>query len=324
MGTRRPGPRTLAALLLPAAFFLLTACGSGDGERGTSTGVDAHEDPFPWRSDSFAGALEEAARTDRPLLVDVYASWCPPCRTLDKEIWETSEGRALAGGHLSVKVDFDTDEGQEVKRRYRVLGLPTVLFLHPDGAEVDRIEGYPGRDEFLAEARRYATGGSRLQEAQRALADDPGSPEARLRLGHLLLVRGEADGVKLLEAAAGGSSREAAGESLFLLGRYYSRATDEPARAIPYWARLHREFRDTSWAGGALYWLLKSYDEAGRMEDGLQAVRVPTVLQSAADFEQVVAYLAETDRVEEADTFVRTGLERFPESEGLKEYVEGD
>jgi tetratricopeptide (TPR) repeat protein len=186
------------------------------------------------------------------------------------------------------------------------------------------VEGYTGREAFLAEARRYAAGWSRLAEARRALEESPGDPRAWVLLGRLLLVRGEPEGVRLLEEAAVGASPEAAAESLYLLGRFYSRAAEQPARALAHWERLHREFREAEPAAGALYWLLKSYDESGRMEEGLEALEGGDLLLWAEDYEQAAAYLAEAGREEEAGEVARRGLGRFPEAEALREYSADD
>jgi len=309
---RRPSRPPWAVTATAAALLLWAACGPGFQEQ------------VAWRQGPLAEALEEARTTGTTLVLDVTAAWCPPCHALDREVWETPAGKELVEGHIPFKVDFDSDEGQQVKRRYNVLGLPTVLFLQPDGTELDRVEGYTDRQAFLEEARRYAAGRSRLQEARTALEEDPGDPAAQVRLGHLLLVRGQEEGIRLLEQAAGGSSAEAAGESLFLLGRYFTRAAEQPARALPYWRRLHRERRETEWAAGALYWLLKSYDEAGRLEEGLQVLETPRLLQLAEDYEMAAAYLAEAGREADARRVALAGLRRFPGEEALEEYAGAD
>lgn len=296
---------------VPAAIVILLAAGCSGGPPPAE---------IAWRTGSFDAALSEARARKVPMIVDVYATWCGPCRNLDAKVWDSPEGAALASGNLPYRVDFDTDEGQTVKRRFKILGLPTVLFLAPDGTEVDRVEGFPGPREWLAEARPCAAGRSPMKEARAALRDAPGDPEAQLRLGHLLLVRGDQDeGLRLLGEAAEGTSEEVAAESLFVLGRYFTRAAEEPGRAIIYWRRLQLEHPGSDWSAGALYWLLKSYEEDGRLAEGMAELDRPGMLEKAAHYEVAASYLQEAGHREEARALARRGLDRFPGEDGLLE-----
>lgn len=313
------GPAALCAL-----GILLGGCAPAPRDeppRPSPASVDSGEEHLAWMEGPFDEVRAMADDADQPLLVDVYATWCAPCKALEAQVWESPEGRDLTRGHLLWKVDFDTEEGQAFKRRYRILGLPTVLFLQPDGTEIDRVEGFAGKEEFLIEAGPYAKGESRLDSARAAYGADPEDAATQLALGHLLLVRGEeTEGTALLEAAArhGG---EAGAEALFLMGRYWTRAAEEPLRAIPYWRRLHLEGGESPYAAGALYWLLKSHDEAGQLEQALDRILEGPLLRDAEDWETAVAYLASAGYEEEARQLAQAGVRRHPDSEALAEAV---
>ncbi|MEV4197825.1 thioredoxin [Micromonospora globbae] len=73
---------------------------------------------------------------DRPVVVDVWAEWCPPCHAISRSLAELAEEFA---GRLTI-VTVNSDENPEVTRRYRVLSLPTLLvFRH--GELVDSLVG---------------------------------------------------------------------------------------------------------------------------------------------------------------------------------------
>ncbi len=78
------------------------------------------------------------AQSGAPVVVDFYATWCPPCRMLAPLLDEMA---ARYGGRVRfVKVNID--ESPDLARQYRVSGVPTLVFLY-GGTEVDRVVGVP-------------------------------------------------------------------------------------------------------------------------------------------------------------------------------------
>ena len=78
----------------------------------------------------------EVISSDRPVLVDVGANWCGPCRLIDpilKELAVEYAGRLKVG-----KMDFDSSHSSAV--RYGIQSLPTLL-LFKNGHEMDRLVG---------------------------------------------------------------------------------------------------------------------------------------------------------------------------------------
>lgn len=98
----------------------------------------------------------EVISSDRPVLVDVGANWCGPCRLIDpivKELAVEYAGRLKVG-----KMNFDTSHSSAV--RYGIQSLPTLL-LFKDGDVVNRLVGAVPRqrivdsiEEVLADVRR--------------------------------------------------------------------------------------------------------------------------------------------------------------------------
>jgi thioredoxin 2 len=71
-----------------------------------------------------------------PVLVDVWAPWCGPCRQIAPAVEELS--REFAGRLKVAKVNADMSP--QVSRRHQVSSIPTLL-LYRDGREVDRLVG---------------------------------------------------------------------------------------------------------------------------------------------------------------------------------------
>lgn len=79
-----------------------------------------------------------------PVLVDFWATWCPPCRRLAPTIEKLAndfEGRLKVG-------KLDTDKNNDTAANLRISSLPTVV-LFQNGKEVDRIVGYVEESKFL-------------------------------------------------------------------------------------------------------------------------------------------------------------------------------
>jgi putative thioredoxin len=148
--------------------------------------------------------IEESMR--RPVVVDLWASWCAPCRTLGPILEKAVEGR---GGEVLL-AKLDVDANPYTSGQFRVQSIPTVLGF-VGGKLVDGFVGAvpePVVNEFLdrlvpSEADRAAAEALAEEEAgdladaevryREALAADPDNAPARLGLGRLLAERGSLD-----------------------------------------------------------------------------------------------------------------------------------
>jgi len=108
---------------IPAAAAGLPRCGA------------CHE-PVPWLVDAGDASFAERVSGPLPVLVDLWAPWCGPCRTVGPAV--EGVARSFAGRLKVVKVNVDDAPG--VARRFTIGGVPTLLILR-DGAEVARQVG---------------------------------------------------------------------------------------------------------------------------------------------------------------------------------------
>ena len=78
----------------------------------------------------------EVLQSSAPVVVDVYAPWCGPCRLLAPVLEKLAD--AYGGRVKFVKVNVD--EEPELAQRYEVTGVPTLL-LFKDGRLEDQVVG---------------------------------------------------------------------------------------------------------------------------------------------------------------------------------------
>jgi thioredoxin 2 len=132
------------------------SCGTRNRVPVSSTGTprcgSCHRD-LPWLvaagEDDFASATD----TRLPVLVDLWAPWCGPCRMVAPGVERAAT--ELAGRLKVVKVNVDDAPG--VSARFGVQGIPTLLVLR-DGETVGRQVGALPPDQLLGWVRGVVGG----------------------------------------------------------------------------------------------------------------------------------------------------------------------
>ncbi|MBK9259158.1 MAG: thioredoxin family protein [Polyangiaceae bacterium] len=97
-------------------------------------------------------ALEKAQREKRPFMVDFTADWCGACKEFTKHTFSDPRVMEKAGNFVAVKFDATNDEDpqvEQVKKKYNVVGLPTVVIYDSTGKERTRFTEFVPADKFL-------------------------------------------------------------------------------------------------------------------------------------------------------------------------------
>ena len=87
------------------------------------------------------------------VMLDLYADWCVACKEFEKETFSDPSVQKAFGDMLLLQVDMtkNSEENRALMTKYKVLGLPTILFFNRDGKEIEgsRVNGFMPPVEFL-------------------------------------------------------------------------------------------------------------------------------------------------------------------------------
>ncbi|MEZ0487811.1 thioredoxin family protein [Fibrella aquatica] len=142
----RPFSFRLALLL---AFVFVTNLARADVPKG--------EDPvgIKFFTGTWKELLAEAKKQNKPIFVDIYTTWCGPCKLMAKQAFpDKAVGDLFNANFINYQIDAEKGEGITVAKQYAITAYPTSLFVSADGSLVQRTIGYGGIKGFLDEASK--------------------------------------------------------------------------------------------------------------------------------------------------------------------------
>lgn len=96
--------------------------------------------------------MQNAVTGSSPVIMDVYADWCIPCRQMDKKVFTDPDIIKLSEKFIMVRLDITrkSESQDEIRKKYSIEGAPTIIFFNRDGKELQelRIESKIDKDDF--------------------------------------------------------------------------------------------------------------------------------------------------------------------------------
>lgn len=94
-------------------------------------------------------ALEKAKVENKPLLIDFFGTWCPPCNVLDETVFNHPKFKSYQNKMIFLKLDADLPISWNLKSQYAIRGYPTVIFATNFNEEIYRVIGSMNPNSFF-------------------------------------------------------------------------------------------------------------------------------------------------------------------------------
>ena len=128
-------------------------------------GTGAAQAQVKFETKSTDAVREMAIKQGKLVFIDLYASWCPPCRMMERQVFSRKDvGEFMDQRFVAAKYDTDKTTGRELMKRYGRDAIPLYLVFDTRGELLGRIQrgrrrdlhGQPPHDHRPAEAAQAA------------------------------------------------------------------------------------------------------------------------------------------------------------------------
>ena len=152
-----------------AVILLLPSCGNRNAKKGADT--DAESTTLVKAGDTapdFTVEMVDGSSVTlgdlkgKVVLLNFWATWCPPCRTMEREVFSRKDvGDFMERHFVAAKYDVDKTTGKELLKRYGSGAIPLYLVFDTQGELLGRIQGASAPKEFMESVQKIIDGSKR-------------------------------------------------------------------------------------------------------------------------------------------------------------------
>lgn len=148
---------------LGTTLLLFAIAVAGCGRGGPSESSVEAVSGIRWKTD-YTAALQQARSSEKLVVIDFFATWCGPCKMMDRNTFTDSQVQSSLAEFVPLKIDVDRQP--EVASRYGIEALPTTVVVDSTGKQVTKAVGYLDPKSFLAVLNAANSGGERTGSAE--------------------------------------------------------------------------------------------------------------------------------------------------------------
>ncbi|MHB1686237.1 MAG: protein-disulfide reductase DsbD family protein [Ignavibacteriaceae bacterium] len=112
--------------------------------------IPEKKNSIEWKEYS-ENSLSQNLSSNKGVVIDFYADWCIPCKELDASTFTDPKVIDESKNFVTLKANMTktlSPEVEQLREKYKIVGVPTVLILNSKGKEVKRITGFVNAKEF--------------------------------------------------------------------------------------------------------------------------------------------------------------------------------
>ena len=108
-----------------------------------------------WQTGSFESILNKAKAQKKLIYVDIYTTWCTPCKQMDAEVFtNTNVGKIFNDNFINYKIDGEKGEGKDLVDYFELESYPTSMFIDGDWNVIQKLEGFRPVERLLESAEK--------------------------------------------------------------------------------------------------------------------------------------------------------------------------
>ena len=151
-------------------FFLFSACFFA-------------QDGIKVENDTFQNILNKAKKENKLVFMDAYASWCAPCKLLERNVFPVKEvGDYYNANFINSRFDMEKGEGRDIARKYGINSFPSLLFLNGNGEVVFKGLGYMEVSDFISMGKDVLDPENKLEKRIEKFHAGENNPEFLMKL----------------------------------------------------------------------------------------------------------------------------------------------
>ena len=115
----------------------------------------ANAQGIQWQTGSFESILNKAKAQKKLIYVDIYTTWCSPCKQMDAEVFTNANvGKIFNDNFINYKIDGEKGEGKDLVDYFELESYPTSMFIDGDWNVIQKLEGFRPVERLLESAEK--------------------------------------------------------------------------------------------------------------------------------------------------------------------------
>ena len=115
----------------------------------------ANAQGIQWQTGSFESILIKAKTQKKLIYVDIYTTWCTPCKQMDAEVFTNANvGKIFNDNFINYKIDGEKGEGRDLVEYFELDSYPTSMFIDGDWNVIQKLEGFRPVERLLEAAEK--------------------------------------------------------------------------------------------------------------------------------------------------------------------------